>query len=120
MRSATASDRGAVTVEFALTLPALLLVLALAVGAVTAADARLACADAARVGARSLARGESEARAGELAREAAPAGAEIGLGRDGETARVTVTARVRFGRFHLHTVRVSGTAAVLLEPGIPP
>lgn len=120
MRSATASDRGAVTVEFALTLPALLLVLALAVGAITAADARLACADAARVGARSLARGESEARAGELAREAAPAGAEIGLGRDGETARVTVTARVRFGRFHVHTVRVSGTAAVLLEPGLPP
>ncbi|CAL9495048.1 hypothetical protein SUDANB121_03336 [Nocardiopsis dassonvillei] len=120
MRSATACDRGAVTVEFALTLPALLLVLALAVGAVTAAEARLACGDAARVGARSLARGESEAQAGELARGAAPAGARVDLRRDGETARVTVTARVRFGRVHLHTLEVSGTAAVLLEPGVLP
>ncbi|MFL1378265.1 TadE family type IV pilus minor pilin [Nocardiopsis protaetiae] len=120
MRSATASDRGAVTVEFALTLPALLLVLALAVGAVTAADARLACADAARVAARSLARGESEAQARHLARAAAPNGARIDLGRDGGTARVTVTTRVRFGRVHLHTVEVSGSAAVLLEPGTPP
>ncbi|MDT0330942.1 TadE family type IV pilus minor pilin [Nocardiopsis lambiniae] len=120
MRSARASDRGAVTVEAALTLPALLIVLAVAVGAVTAADARLACADAARVGARALARGESGELAREAALDAAPVGAEVHLARDGGTARVTVTAELRFGRVHVHPVGVRGTAAVLLEPGIPP
>ena len=120
MRSATASDRGAVTVEFALTLPALLIVLTLAVGAVTAAEARLACADAARTGARSLARGESEVQARELARAVAPDGARVDLEREGGTVQTTVTARVRFGRVHLRAVEVSSTAAVLLEPGEPP
>ena len=48
-------------------LPALLLVLAIALGAVGAAAAQLSCADAARIGARALARGEPPERARALA-----------------------------------------------------
>lgn len=94
-------------------LPSLVLVLAVAVGAVTAADARLACSDAARVGARALARGEHGEHARALALDTAPPGAVVRLSRKGGAAHVTVTARVA-------GLEVGGSAAVLLEPGVSP
>ncbi|MEE2045302.1 MULTISPECIES: TadE family type IV pilus minor pilin [Nocardiopsidaceae] len=116
MRSARGSDRGSVTVEAALTLPSLLLVLAVSFGAVQAASAQLACADAARVGARALARGEPDDRARSLALTAAPRGADVGLADDGHTARVTVRVELRLGPL-APPLGVDGSAAVLLEPG---
>ncbi|MEE2039769.1 TadE family type IV pilus minor pilin [Nocardiopsis sp. CT-R113] len=116
MRSARVSDRGSVTVEAALTLPSLLLVLAVSFGAVQAASAQLACADAARVGARALARGEHDDRARTLALTAAPRDADVHLSEDGDTARVTVRAELRLGPIASPLV-VDGSAAVLLEPG---
>jgi Flp pilus assembly protein TadG len=96
-------------------LPSLLLVLAVALGAVQAASAQLSCADAARVGARALARGEPHDRARSLALTAAPDGADVHLSEDGGMARVTVRARLPFGTGI--SLPVDGSAAVPLEPG---
>lgn len=118
MRSPRDSDRGSVTMETAMVLPSLLLVLAVCLGAVAAASAQLACADAARVGARALARGETEDRARQLAQSAAPETARVQLSDDGELARVTVRVDLRLGPELALPVRVSGRAAVPLEPGL--
>ncbi|MFI6579422.1 TadE family type IV pilus minor pilin [Nocardiopsis sp. NPDC050513] len=112
------SDRGSVTVETAMVLPSLLLVLAVLLGGVSVAAARLACADAARVGARALARGETDERARELALSAAPDTADVHLAEDAGMARVTVRAELRWGPVTAPPVEVSGTAAVPLEPGV--
>lgn len=118
MRSPRDSDRGSVTMETAMVLPSLLLVLAFCLGAVAAASAQLSCADAARVGARALARGETEERARELARSAAPETARVHLSEDGELAHVTVRTDLRLGPDLALPVAVHGRAAVPLEPGL--
>ncbi|PDP88475.1 hypothetical protein CQJ94_06735 [Glycomyces fuscus] len=115
MRSARVFDRGSATAEAAMVLPALLLVLGVALGAVQAASAQLSCADAARVGARALARGEPHDRARALALSAAPAGADVRLAEDGGMARVTVRAEPLLGPGI--PLPVDGSAAVPLEPG---
>ncbi|WP_354641339.1 TadE family type IV pilus minor pilin [Kitasatospora camelliae] len=78
------------TAETAVVLPALVLLAAMLMWAVVVASDQIRCVDAARVGARSAARGEPDAEA--VARAAAPAGAVIGLAQDAETVRVTVDA----------------------------
>lgn len=98
-------------------LPSLLLLLAVALGAITAAGAQLACADAARMGARALARGEDPEHARELALSAAPDSADVVLTDDGGTARVTVRVALEVGSVLSFPVELSGTAAVPLEPG---
>ncbi|WP_273474162.1 TadE family type IV pilus minor pilin [Nocardiopsis sinuspersici] len=117
MRSARAFDRGSVTAEAAMALPSLLLVLGVALGAVGAASAELSCADAARVGARALARGEHHDRVRALALSAAPEGADVHLSEDGGMARVTVRAEPRIGPLSALPLEVDGSAAVPLEPG---
>lgn len=96
-------------------LPSLLLVLGVALGAVEAASARLACADAARVGARALARGEPHGQARDLALSAAPAEAHVDLADDGDMVRVTVRTELRLAL--TLPVEVEGSAAVPREPG---
>ena len=84
-----------VTAEIAVALPALVLVLTLALGAVAVVTDHLRCVDAARVGARLLARGEDASRVRvEVARQA-PDGADIGLdvGIDSITVEVTAARR---------------------------
>ena len=81
-----------VTAEIAVALPALVLVLTLGLGAVTAVTDQLRCVDAARTGARLLARGE---RVGEVRRqvaEQAPGDARISLDVGGDSVRVEVSA----------------------------
>ncbi|MGW1762797.1 TadE family type IV pilus minor pilin [Streptomyces sp. NPDC002073] len=99
------SDRGYVTAETALVLPALVVFASLLVWALLAAAAQIRCVDAARAGARAAARSEPAERALAIARESAPAGARIVLEREGELWRVRVDApapgpaalRVRLG-----------------------
>jgi Flp pilus assembly protein TadG len=117
MRSNRATDRGSVTMEAAMVLPSLLLVLAVALGAVGAAAAQLSCADAARVGARALARGESPDYARALALSSAPDGARARLSESGGMARVTVSAEPRLGPLPAPPLEVDGSAEVPLEPG---
>jgi hypothetical protein len=79
MRSSRAlrSERGMVTAELAACLPTLVLVLAVALTAVSAVSARVRLQDAAREAARSAARGDA-ATARRLAAQAAP-GARLTL-----------------------------------------
>ncbi|MEU2972304.1 TadE family protein [Nocardiopsis alba] len=118
MRSAPTAERGSVTMETAMVLPALLVVLTIGLGGVGAANAQLSCADAARIGARALARGETPERARSLAEEVAPAGARVDLTTESSTALVSVSAAFRLGPEWAPTVEVAGDASVPLEPGL--
>jgi Flp pilus assembly protein TadG len=86
------SDRGFVTVEAALVLPVLALFTVALLWGLAAAAAQIRCVDAARAGARAVARSEPVASAEEAARAAAPEGARVTVTRAGELWRVTVEA----------------------------
>ncbi|MDS1270017.1 TadE family type IV pilus minor pilin [Lipingzhangella sp. LS1_29] len=109
-------DRGTVTVEVAVALPALALLLAVALGAVEAGATQVACVDSARLGARSLARGDSPQVARELIRQTAPESSTMVLEVQAEHARVTVSAPVRLAPLPTG-LRVTGRAVTPAEPG---
>ncbi len=79
-----------VTAESAVVIPVLLLVLAVVLSALSVGVDQLRCVDAARVGARSAARGDSTAKSTDLARASAPTGARVGVQVGGELAVVSV------------------------------
>jgi Flp pilus assembly protein TadG len=106
-------DRGTVTVEAALALCSLMLVLALAIGAIAAVGAQLRCLDAAREIARLVARGEPD-RARSVGESIAPSGARIQIGVVGDAVTVEVSSEIA-GR--LPGLAVSATAVGVLEPG---
>ncbi|MFE2033018.1 TadE family type IV pilus minor pilin [Streptomyces scopuliridis] len=85
-------DRGFVTAEAAVAVPALAVFALALVWALMAASAQIQCVDAARAGARAAARAEPRAAAMAAARSAAPAGARVALGRTGDLWRVRVEA----------------------------
>ncbi|MFF7715223.1 TadE family type IV pilus minor pilin [Streptomyces sp. NPDC007988] len=91
-RPGRGTDRGSVTAEAAVTVPALVVFTMALVWALMAASAQIQCVDAARAGARAAARSEPEAAAVSAARSAAPSGAKISLGREGDLWRVRVEA----------------------------
>lgn len=66
-----------VTAELAVAMPALLLVTVACVWALAVVAVHVRCLDAARTGARAVARGEEPALVRELAGESAPAGARV-------------------------------------------
>jgi hypothetical protein len=111
---APGDDRGAVTVEAALALCSLMVVLALALGAVASVGAQLRCMDAAREAARLVARGQPE-RARQAAVSIAPAGASVEVVVRGDEVTATVSSRI-VGR--LSGLAVSGRAVGVLEPGL--
>lgn len=87
-----AGDRGAVTAEAAMVLPALVaLALVLVWGLVAAAD-QIRCVDAARAGARAAARSEPESAVRDAARTAAPSRARVTVRREGGLWYVRVEA----------------------------
>lgn len=83
------------TAEFAVALPAVVLVLAVALTAIGAGIDQVRCVDAARLAARALARGDNVAEARALARTAAPAGASVDLASGGELTRASVSVARR-------------------------
>ncbi|NUK10810.1 pilus assembly protein [Streptomyces lunaelactis] len=93
MRSSEGADRGSVTAEAAVAVPALVVFAMALVWALMAASAQIQCVDAARAGARAAARSEPRAAALAAARSAAPEGARVTLGRAGELWRVRVEAK---------------------------
>jgi hypothetical protein len=111
---APGDDRGAVTVEAALALCSLMVVLALALGAVASVGAQLRCMDAAREAARLVSRGQPE-RARQAAVSIAPAGASVEVVVRGDEVTATVSSRI-VGR--LSGLAVSGRAVGVLEPGL--
>lgn len=90
----SAESRGAVTAEFAVALPSVVLLLALLLAGSAAGVTQLRVEEAARGGARALARGAAAGEVGDIVRRLAgeTAGSEVAL--DGEWGRVTVTGRV--------------------------
>jgi hypothetical protein len=84
-----------VTAEAAVVLPVLVLVGLLAASGVEVGAAQTRCLQAAAVAARLTARGEPAAVVRAAVRTTAPSGADIAIGNDVGTVRVTVSARVR-------------------------
>ncbi|MEV4875374.1 TadE family type IV pilus minor pilin [Streptomyces cyaneofuscatus] len=85
-------DCGAVTAEAAVVIPVLVAFAMALLWALAAASAQIRCVDAARAGARAAARSEPEAAVLAAARDAAPRGARVAVGKAGELWRVTVEA----------------------------
>jgi len=111
-RASSRDDRGAVTVEAALALCTLTVVVALAVAAITAAATSVRCTDAARELVRLAARGEAD-RGRAVAARLAPAGARIELEVRGDEA----TGEVTTTPLRILPVRLTGRAVAVLEPG---
>jgi hypothetical protein len=85
-------ERGSVTAEFAAALPAVVLLLALALGALSVGSQSVRVQDAAGLAARALARGESLAAAAGLAGSLVPSAAIAQADRGGLVCAI-VTAR---------------------------
>jgi Flp pilus assembly protein TadG len=83
-----------VTAEFAVALPAVLLLLALLLAGAAAGATQLRLEEAALAGARALARGESPAVAEAIVSRLAGASATAAIAADGEWVSVTVTDKV--------------------------
>lgn len=118
MRWARRDDRGAVTAEFAIVLPAVLAVLALAVAAIVLAAHRVALTSAAAEVARLEARGDDDAARHRLA-EAGP-GTAVSRERDGPLHCVTLRSHPASGLLAVAEVTARGCAAVLDAGGSAP
>lgn len=112
--------RGAYTAELAVGLPSLLFVLACALLGVGVADGSLRCQDAARAGARALARGEPKQAVKAAAKDAAPEGANIQLRRSAGTAEVRCRATVSMFGLHTFTVKARAVSAVESPDSVTP
>ncbi|WP_127781806.1 TadE family type IV pilus minor pilin [Rhodococcus sp. X156] len=110
-RAAVRDDRGGVTVEAAIALSSLTVVLVAGMGAVLAVAMHVQCLDAAREAARLTARGEGE-RAVSVAEQVAPRGAAVSVRTEGDTVVVRVEATSAL----LPAVDISGEAVAVLEP----
>jgi Flp pilus assembly protein TadG len=106
-------DRGSTTAELAVGLPALVLLLLFALGAVNAVLARMQCVDAARDAALAGARGGDATAAGQ---RRAPRGATVVVTLDSERAAATVRVTVHPLGPHLPGVTVTGNAVADVEP----
>lgn len=117
MTPAATRDRGSVTAEVALALPAIVLVLLALLGATAVGTAQLRCADAARAAAREAALGQADAGVVQVAQSIAGVESDVSVVRDG------AWVRVRVGRTVLALagtpIRVSVEATAYLEPGVP-
>ena len=107
-------DDGAVTVEAAIAMAAVVTVVVLCVGAVAAVSAQVRCIDAAREAARLAARGD-RAAAESVAARIAPSDADIELRGDGDFVVATVRSKVALLPF----VELSADAVAAHEPEAP-
>lgn len=113
-------QRGMVTAEFAVVLPAVVLVLALSLGALGLAMDQIRCVDAARAGARAASRGDSPGAVILVASRAAPSDAVISVGTSGDLVSVSVVSRPRVAASLLPAwVRASSTASAARESSDP-
>jgi hypothetical protein len=113
--SGPAGERGAVTVEAAISLCALVAVFAVLLAGVAALFGQLGCTDAAREAARLLSRGQRQL-AEDAVRNLAPGGARLAVHAVGDTLEVEVLAEPAGGL--LPGVHLRGEAFAVLEPGV--
>jgi hypothetical protein len=109
-------DGGGVTAEFAVALPALLLMVTFALGAVDAVLAKVQCVDAARDAALVAARGGDGFAAGQAR---APRDAVVRVTSGDGTVQATVSVRVAPLGGRLGSFVASGSAVATLEPAVP-
>lgn len=107
-------ERGSATVEAAIAICAVVVVLAMALAGATAVLDQLRCTDAAREAARLVARGEP-ARAEQAARTIAPSGADVVVRVHGDEVDVQVSVRAAGGLLPGLSVRAGAMA--VMEPG---
>ena len=113
-------DLGMATAEFAVVLPAIVLVLAMSLGALGLAWDEVRCVDAARAGARAAARGDSSEAVTRVAARAAPSRAQVSMVSSGILVRVSVVSRPPLaGRLFPAWLRASSTASAAREPFDP-
>ena len=117
MRSDRRGDAGMVTAELAVSLPVLVLLLAVALSVVSVGAARLRAVDAAREVARAAARGDPAAGR-RLAGVIAP-GAGVSVGRRGQDVVASVRLVVHPLASWLPAVTVTERAIAAAEPGSP-
>jgi hypothetical protein len=116
-------ERGAVTAELAMALPLLVAVTVALVWLLSVGAAQVRMVDAAREGARALARGDDETTALEVARQVAPNGARFAVSREGDLVRVTATGPAGAMGVRLLAVpkvRLSAAAVALVERASTP
>lgn len=115
---------GAVTAEFAVALPAVLLLLAMLLAGSAAGITQLRLEEAARAGARALARGEAPSAVEGMVRKLAGATATSAVVADGEWLGVTVSDRVAgpFGSVvpWTLTARAEARGETAESVGVPP
>jgi Flp pilus assembly protein TadG len=107
-----------VTAEFAVALPAFVLVVAAALGGVATVTAQLRCTDAAATAARLAARGEATSLVRSTALAAAPGGSSLAVSSTATTVTATVRASISvpgLGRV-LPAIAVRATAVAAREP----
>jgi hypothetical protein len=107
----TTGDRGSATVELAMSLPALVLLMLAGLGAVSAVRTQLECVDAAREAVRAVARGDPA--------PAPPPGVALAVSREGDLVRATVRAHRNPLGSHLPGFDITATAVAAAEPEEP-
>lgn len=100
-----------VSAELAAAVPALLVVLVLALGAVRLGIDQVRCVDAARLAARALARGDSQGSARALAARSAPPGATIRFSAGPDDVSVEVVAVRELSGWRAVDLKATSTAA---------
>ncbi|MFC7026016.1 TadE family type IV pilus minor pilin [Promicromonospora thailandica] len=109
------SERGTVTAELAVGLPAVVLVLVAVLTLAAASTAQMRALDAARAGARAVAIGEQEPAVRAVVARVGGPGAEMSLSHEGRWVRVTVTRPVA-GDGAFGPLRATGSATAWVEP----
>jgi hypothetical protein len=110
----TVRDRGSVTAELAVGLPAVVLVLVALLAVSSAAITQTRCADGARAGARSAALGEDDATVVSTARRVAGEDVDVQVSRSDGWTGVTVTDAV--GPWRGIPLQASATSVARDEP----
>jgi hypothetical protein len=102
-------DRGNATAELAVSLPALVLLVAAGLAGISAVRTQMECVDAARESARAVARGATA--------PPAPAGATVTVTMEGDSVRATVAIRANPIGGRLPGFDITATAVAAVEPG---
>ena len=109
-------ERGSVTVELALALPAVAFLLAAVLVLGSAAIGQLRCADAARAGARAAALGDPPSDITAIAERVAGGGATVTVEERAGWVTVTVSRGVVGGPFRDVPLRANASAVARVEP----
>lgn len=99
------------TVEAAIAIASIIVVVVLCIGAVLATSMHIRCVDSAREAARLAARGD-EANAEASAQRVAPDGARVSVRTDGDHVVATVSVEMAF----LPLIEISAEAVAAMEP----